>query len=103
MNYVHIPVPVNITVSTKGQIVIPKEFRLAAGLETGAKVTLFCHEDGSLELRPLRHSISELKGVAKKYARKQSDFMVDKCIMEQILMEDEQTKSDKKSDNTRKN
>ena len=55
-----------ITISTRGQIVNPKEFRKAAGLEAGARVVVYYHEDGSIEIRPLKHSISELAGAASK-------------------------------------
>lgn len=95
MDSMYIPPPTMVTVSTKGQIVIPKEFRLAAGLDTGIKVVLYFHKDGSLELRPIKHSVLELFGSAKPYIKRHtlSSSKMEKDIMQQVMKEDDQTKS----------
>lgn len=41
-----------ITMSTKGQIVLPSEVREALSLEAGSKLAVFC-EDGTIMLKPL--------------------------------------------------
>lgn len=100
MDYVHIPPPVTITVSTKGQVVIPLEIRRAIGLDEGTRVMLICHEDGTLELRPIKHSILELFGAAKPHVKKMhlgksGKYTDEELIMNRILIEDENTKSKK--------
>jgi AbrB family looped-hinge helix DNA binding protein len=81
-----------ITVSSKGQIAIPKEFRAAAGLEVGAKVILECLPDGTLELHPLHYSIHEIFGVAKKLTRLKTNRSDNESILATIIAEDELTK-----------
>ena len=41
-----------ITMSTKGQVVLPSEMREALSLEAGSKLAVFC-EDGTIMLKPL--------------------------------------------------
>lgn len=41
-----------ITMSTKGQIVLPREMREALSLGAGSKLAVFC-EDGTIMLKPL--------------------------------------------------
>ena len=41
-----------ITMSTKGQIVLPSEMREALSLDAGSKLAVFC-EDGTIMLKPL--------------------------------------------------
>jgi AbrB family looped-hinge helix DNA binding protein len=41
-----------VTITRKGQIVIPKEAREKAGLHTGTKIAIITHKD-HVELRPL--------------------------------------------------
>lgn len=53
-------------VTSKGQITIPVEVRLALGLETGSRVEFVALADGSYELVPATRSIKELKGIARR-------------------------------------
>ena len=41
-----------ITMSTKGQIVLPSEMREALSLDSGSKLAVFC-EDGVIMLKPI--------------------------------------------------
>ena len=41
-----------ITMSTKGQVVLPSEMREALSLDAGSKLAVFC-EDGTIMLKPL--------------------------------------------------
>lgn len=53
----------NVTLSTKFQVVIPKEVRMASGLRAGTKFTVIPYKD-RIELIPLR-PIVKLRGVLK--------------------------------------
>ena len=55
-----IPPPESVVMSTKGQIVIPREMRQKVGLAAGSKVVIQLRSDGVLEVRPTKHSIDEL-------------------------------------------
>ncbi len=90
-----IPTPTMVVISSKGQIAIPKEFRVAAGLEAGSKVILECLPDGTLELHPIHYSIHEVFGVGKKIKQRKSKSNEEKDIMDVILEEDESTKRGK--------
>jgi AbrB family looped-hinge helix DNA binding protein len=97
MDLMHMPPPTTIMMSSKGQIAIPKEFRLATGLEVGTRIMLLCHDDGSMELRPIKHTPAELFGIAKQFVKSnalQNASARDKKIMQQVLQEDDATKSD---------
>lgn len=93
-----LPVPTMITVSSKGQIAIPKEFRIAAGLEAGTKAILECLPDGTLELHPLHYSIHEVFGLGKKISKQKSKSRNsdEQNILDMILEEDEATKGKNK-------
>ena len=49
--------PQNVTLSTKGQLVLPQALRKAAGLHAGSKLTLSLEADGSIRARPLRPNL----------------------------------------------
>ncbi len=51
------------TVTTKGQITIPKEIRDYLKLETGSKVEFVIDESGNVKIVPLNVSIEALSGV----------------------------------------
>ena len=54
------------TITSKGQITIPKNVREKLNLETGDKLEFLLHDDGRLELLPKTSSITELKGILPK-------------------------------------
>ena len=59
----------NTTVSSKGQITLPRFVREALGLRTGSKVSLTL-EDGQLRLRPAPAGTARrLAGSLRRYAR----------------------------------
>ncbi|MES2615408.1 MAG: AbrB/MazE/SpoVT family DNA-binding domain-containing protein [Bdellovibrionota bacterium] len=74
------------TVSSKGQIVIPKEVREALGFYTGTEVMVRTREDGIVEIVPVKKNLSDLfKMFPKKYEKnRKSD---DELIMQAILEE----------------
>lgn len=51
------------TVTTKGQITIPKEIRDYLNLDTGSKVDFVIDENGTVKLIPLNVPIQSLSGV----------------------------------------
>lgn len=57
------------TVTSKGQITIPKEIRERAHIITGTQLDFQITADGRLVIRPLNHNINKLKGIAKKKNR----------------------------------
>lgn len=53
------------TVTSKGQITIPKEVREALGLDTGHRVFFMLREDGVVEMHPENVDLMSLCGVLK--------------------------------------
>ncbi|MFP4131191.1 MAG: AbrB/MazE/SpoVT family DNA-binding domain-containing protein [Thiohalospira sp.] len=51
------------TVTSKGQITLPKGLREQLRLHTGDRVVFLVGEDGSVHLIPKRASLDELKGI----------------------------------------
>lgn len=54
------------TLTSKGQVTIPKEIRDQLGLKPGDKVEFTLHSDGILQVVPRRGSIRDLKGILPK-------------------------------------
>lgn len=50
------------TITTKGQVTIPKEIRDYLNLDTGSKVDFVIDENGTVKLIPLNVSIKSLSG-----------------------------------------
>jgi len=61
------------TVTSKGQVTIPKKVRERLQLETGDKVDFRFDEDGSLRMHPIARKVSEVFGFfASKAVRTRS-------------------------------
>jgi AbrB family looped-hinge helix DNA binding protein len=54
-----------VTLTTKGQITLPKALRNSLHLKTGDKILFEEHEDGGYILRPKTLDVSALKGCLK--------------------------------------
>ena len=54
------------TITTKGQVTIPKEIRDYLHLDTGSKVDFVIDENGRVKLIPLNVSIKNLSGILHK-------------------------------------
>ena len=52
-----------VTLSSKGQLAIPRRMREAMGVSTGSQMTLVLHADGRLEIAPVRHTVTSLFGL----------------------------------------
>jgi AbrB family looped-hinge helix DNA binding protein len=54
------------TVTSKGQITLPKDLREQLNLATGDRVIFLMEEDGSVHLIPKHASLKDLKGIVPK-------------------------------------
>jgi AbrB family looped-hinge helix DNA binding protein len=57
------------TITSKGQITIPKEVRDALGLESGHQVSFLLREDGVVEMHPATEDLMSLYGILKPSVR----------------------------------
>jgi AbrB family looped-hinge helix DNA binding protein len=55
--------------TSKGQIVVPKEVRDSLGLATGSKVAFVESSEGEWSIRPARRSIKDVKGMLERPGR----------------------------------
>jgi antitoxin PrlF len=51
------------TLTSKGQITLPKDIRTRLKLQTGDKIEFFVDEAGRIELVPITASVKRLKGM----------------------------------------
>ncbi|MCE5294915.1 MAG: AbrB/MazE/SpoVT family DNA-binding domain-containing protein [Chlamydiales bacterium] len=58
------------TVTSKGQVTIPKEIRDYAHISSGTELDFQIVSEGVISIRPLTRDIKKLKGIAKKKGRK---------------------------------
>ena len=58
------------TVTSKGQITIPREVRLKLGLRTGDRVDFLMDSEGNAILKPVSVSVSHLKGILHRKGMK---------------------------------
>ncbi|HUT33274.1 MAG TPA: AbrB/MazE/SpoVT family DNA-binding domain-containing protein [Planctomycetota bacterium] len=56
---------VRASLSTRGQLVIPKAIRERLGLRAGAKVDIFVQDNGDMLLRPAVVHVQSLRGCLK--------------------------------------
>jgi antitoxin PrlF len=54
------------TLTTKGQVTIPKPVRDHLKLETGARVSFVIQDDGVVVLKPVTRHVSELAGLLSR-------------------------------------
>lgn len=54
------------TITSKGQITIPKDVRTILGLEPGDKVNFLIDDDGIVSFVPMKNDITTLKGIVAK-------------------------------------
>ncbi|NKB76991.1 MAG: AbrB/MazE/SpoVT family DNA-binding domain-containing protein [Gammaproteobacteria bacterium] len=57
---------ITATITSKGQITIPKDIRLQLDLHAGDKISFIESEDGSINLVPIKKPLSALKGLVTK-------------------------------------
>jgi len=84
------------TVTSKGQITIPKQVRQHLRLETGSRVELVVQEDGWVVLRPLERSIRELFDLLPPSHRPTPSLQeIDDSILEGRALDDERIRGRK--------
>ena len=71
------------TVTTKGQVTIPKEIRNYLNLDTGSKVDFVIDENGIVKLIPLNIPIKSLSGILHRKGMKATTLEE----MEEIISE----------------
>lgn len=54
------------TMTSKGQVTLPKPIRDKLRLRPGAKIDFMLEEDGSLRVTPVTASVTQLKGMAPR-------------------------------------
>lgn len=50
-------------VTSKGQVTIPKQIRDQLGIDVDGKITFIVHESGTVEIRPLKYTMRDLRGI----------------------------------------
>ena len=58
------------TVTTKGQVTIPKEVREHLGVETGDRLSFVVQADGSVMVKPLTRHVRDLGGLLRRPAQR---------------------------------
>jgi len=58
------------TVTSKGQVTIPKEIRISAMIHEGSQIDFQIQNDGSILIIPIQRHISQLKGIIKSKRKK---------------------------------
>ena len=51
------------TLTTKGQVTIPKEIREHLGVDTGDRLSFVVQEDGTVVVKPITRHVRELAGL----------------------------------------
>lgn len=72
-----------VTLSTKGQLVLPRAIRTKAGLHSGSNLTITLEPDGTISIRPVRGKLDaffhSLDGIAAA-----GPIEVDAAILESV-------------------
>jgi AbrB family looped-hinge helix DNA binding protein len=62
------------TVTSKGQVTIPKRIRERLGLDAGTELEFTVNEDGSLTVRPKRPAMERLRDVRARLSKHEIDL-----------------------------
>ena len=84
-----------IFVSSRGQLVIPKEVRDACGIHGGTEIIVRTREDGVIEMHPLRRNVADL--FSRLSPLKGPLVDVEQAIIDAVTENDERTKTKSKS------
>jgi len=68
------------TLTSKGQLTLPKDVRVALGVGPGDRVDFVRMEDGNFAVLPATHSVKKLKGIISRPKRVVSLEDMDKGI-----------------------
>ena len=82
-------------VSSKGQVVIPREIRKALGIHAGTELLFAMHADGTLTARPVARSLAGFFGRCKRLGEKALSIDdMDDAIAQAVLANDELSRSE---------
>ena len=70
------------TLTSKGQLTVPKSIRERLEIKAGDKLEFFIHDNGMVELVPITSSITKLKGMVPKPEKPVSLADMEKAICE---------------------
>jgi len=73
----------SVTLTSKGQVTIPKAVRNSLHLQTGDKLEFVLHQN-SVEIIPISGSVQDLKGMLKQPKKVVSLDEMDRVIREQV-------------------
>lgn len=68
------------TLTSKGQLTLPKDVRVAMGVGPGDRVDFVRMEDGNFAVLPATHSVKSLKGIIARPRKPVSLSEMDKAI-----------------------
>jgi len=68
------------TLTSKGQLTLPKDVRVALGVGPGDRVDFVLMEDGNFAVLPATHSVKKLKGIISRPKKAVSLEDMDKAI-----------------------
>lgn len=75
-------ISVDATITSKGQVTIPKEIRDRLGLEAGQEVEFVLADDGTVEVRPKKPALERLAEVRETIAARSPEIDVDEIRRE---------------------
>ncbi len=78
------------TLTSKGQVTIPKEVRQQLGIGQGDRLEFVVEDDGSLTVRPLRASVRELAGLLHRPSRRAVTLREMKEAVSELLADDDE-------------
>ena len=80
-------------VSSKGQVVIPRLIREAVGIHAGSELIFEAHENGVLEVKPVKRSIEMFFGCCKQKRQSVKQTTdIDEAIRQAVLENDEESR-----------
>jgi len=65
------------TITSKGQITVPKEVRDVLGLKSGDKVDFRLEKDGTARMLPLSRKVSDVFGMLSNYKKKRAVTIIE--------------------------
>lgn len=78
------------TITSKGQLTLPKEIRDRLGLVTGSKLDFIIQADGALFARPMRRGAADLFGLLHDPARAASTVkQMNQAVVQHLAQDDE--------------
>jgi len=81
------------TMTSKGQITVPREVREHLGLAAGDRVDFSVEKNGAVQITPLRRSARELYGLLRRPSQKpRSIRQMDRALCDQLAEAEERVR-----------